>query len=1062
MGMNRHNILAGIILGLTGFAINWFKLELFFNVDFLFGSIVVMFAMMRYGLTAGTIAALVAATSAWHHWHQPWAILILTAEAFFAGLLAKKYRWELLSGVICFWSSIGILLVCFFYYRLMGFSAQATLLTALKHGVNGIFNALVAMWLSTVVSSRNSHRLELPSLYQIIFVSLALFVLIPAMGYLYFDIRKTLDLQLGNYRESTSRTCEISEHSVSLWLTLNRDTVMTLAGLAGSAKRTTQPEMQRMVETVRSQNSEFRRVGIFNKDAITRAFSPRLDDKGVSSIGLNMSDRDFNAILKSPPHPFVFDVDMVRIGTPSPRLILLAPMLDGESYQGAAFGIVDFSVLQHLLDEIVGARPMTVSLVDQKGRVVISTRKSLKTLDTFSLPANGLVTSIVDGVGHWIPDKQAGVDDARRWFGSFYVREMPLAIGNGWKVVVESSVRPRLEAISRQTSLSLGIVAFLILTYIALSRLFASRYSSVLQKLSAATQELPTRISSGEVVVWPQPITREMASLIVNIQLMTETVQKHVSELKSLNETLEQRVTERTRELQEALHKLQIRQLELETQYEQMYRIQLELDSSRERYFELYDQAPVGYLTLDEEGLVREANLTVSNLLGVERGTLVNQAFTSYILPEDQDVCRLHRKQLLSSGAPQTCELRMLKVDDSQFWAKVEAVAAQDKGSGETVFRVVVSDITERKQAEQSLQKSEKRFKNMFRKHSAVMLLIAPESGAIVDANLAAERFYGHSYEKIVAMNIAEINAINPELVNLERQLALEERRSYFIFPHKIASGEIRAVEVHSTPININNTTLLFSIIHDITERKQMEIELRQALETAKSTNATMNRLLRTVAHEFRTPLGLLTGSTDILDRYWDRLTPEKRLEQNEHIRNAAHQLTSLVNSVISYDQLETDKSGPPALPQALGPFCRVIATEVETVWGAGQKYNVTIAADCGSALLDTSLFRRVLENLLTNAFRYTPTDGSVSLHVCRRNDRLLLEVADNGIGIPEGDLELVFEAFYRSRNIEGRRGLGLGLSIVQESLSQMGGSITVASRIDEGTLMRVEIPVQR
>jgi len=247
--------------------------------------------------------------------------------------------------------------------------------------------------------------------------------------------------------------------------------------------------------------------------------------------------------------------------------------------------------------------------------------------------------------------------------------------------------------------------------------------------------------------------------------------------------------------------------------------------------------------------------------------------------------------------------------------------------------------------------------------------------------------------------------------------------------------------------------TAMDTLSGEIAERQLVEEELR-------ATNSTMRRLLRTIAHEFRTPLGLLTGSTDILDRYWDRLPPEKRLEQNEQIRNAAHQISNLVNSVISFQLSGTDRPANPPLLQDIGGICRSIATEVETVWGAGHEFVVSIAADCGSAFLDDILFRRILQNLLSNAFRYTSTNGTVSLLVRREKDMLLLVIADTGIGIPEEDQEMIFDAFYRSRNVEGLRGLGLGLSIVRESLSQIGGTITVNSRMGVGTTMRVEIPV--
>ena len=126
-------------------------------------------------------------------------------------------------------------------------------------------------------------------------------------------------------------------------------------------------------------------------------------------------------------------------------------------------------------------------------------------------------------------------------------------------------------------------------------------------------------------------------------------------------------------------------------QNEELRRAQVELDAARARYFDLYDLAPVGYCTVSEEGLILEANLTAASLLGVARGALVGQRLTGFILPEDEDIYYLHRKQLFETGEPQACELRMVKKDGTAFWAHLEATAAEDPG-GEPVCRVVMSD----------------------------------------------------------------------------------------------------------------------------------------------------------------------------------------------------------------------------------------------------------------------------------------------------------------------------------------------------------------------------------
>ena len=158
-------------------------------------------------------------------------------------------------------------------------------------------------------------------------------------------------------------------------------------------------------------------------------------------------------------------------------------------------------------------------------------------------------------------------------------------------------------------------------------------------------------------------------------------------------------------EIRRTLHELRVHQIELELQNEELRQAQAELDAARARYFDLYDLAPVGYCTVSEQGLILEANLTAAALLGVARSALVQQPLTSFILPEDQDIYYLYRKQLPEAGAPQACELRMVEADGTAFWARLEATVAEAAG-GAPVCRVVMSDITERKRTEEALQKA--------------------------------------------------------------------------------------------------------------------------------------------------------------------------------------------------------------------------------------------------------------------------------------------------------------------------------------------------------------------
>jgi diguanylate cyclase (GGDEF)-like protein/PAS domain S-box-containing protein len=132
-------------------------------------------------------------------------------------------------------------------------------------------------------------------------------------------------------------------------------------------------------------------------------------------------------------------------------------------------------------------------------------------------------------------------------------------------------------------------------------------------------------------------------------------------------------------------------------------------------------------------------------------------------------------------------------------------------------------DISERLQAEQALMRSESIYRTMFERNQAVKLLIDPQTGAIVDANPAAAQFYGYPRATLLTMHITDINILPQEQVQLEMERARTEQRLYFNFRHRLASGTVRDVEVYSSPIHIEGRSLLYSIVHDVTERRRTE-----------------------------------------------------------------------------------------------------------------------------------------------------------------------------------------------------------------------------------------------
>ena len=164
--------------------------------------------------------------------------------------------------------------------------------------------------------------------------------------------------------------------------------------------------------------------------------------------------------------------------------------------------------------------------------------------------------------------------------------------------------------------------------------------------------------------------------------------------------------------VRELAHELQVHQIELEMQNEELRKTQLELEGARARYFDLYDLAPISYCTLDEMGVILEANLATAELLGEARSVLVGQRISRYILKDYQDSYYLSRKLLLTSGGRQSCELHMVKADSSAFWVNV-TIASATTSTGKTVQRLVLTDITNDKVMALAMGESESRLRTL-------------------------------------------------------------------------------------------------------------------------------------------------------------------------------------------------------------------------------------------------------------------------------------------------------------------------------------------------------------
>ncbi len=184
--------------------------------------------------------------------------------------------------------------------------------------------------------------------------------------------------------------------------------------------------------------------------------------------------------------------------------------------------------------------------------------------------------------------------------------------------------------------------------------------------------------------------------------------------------------------------------------------------------------------------------------------------------------------QAIIAGNTWTEIVMCRRADGSHFQAQITGFSIHGADPEPYAIAWHIRDITETKHMEQALQASASIYRAMFEKNRAVKLLIDPENGAIIEANEAACQFYGYSRDTLQTMSIRDINTLSPEQIEQEMQQATAAERLYFRFRHRVASGDIRDVEVYSGPLEVNGRIILYSIVHDITDRQGAEAELRK------------------------------------------------------------------------------------------------------------------------------------------------------------------------------------------------------------------------------------------
>jgi signal transduction histidine kinase len=293
--------------------------------------------------------------------------------------------------------------------------------------------------------------------------------------------------------------------------------------------------------------------------------------------------------------------------------------------------------------------------------------------------------------------------------------------------------------------------------------------------------------------------------------------------------------------------------------------------------------------------------------------------------------------------------------------------------------------------------------------------------------------------------------------------------------------GSIRWIRDRGFPIRDAQGQVyrIAGIAEDVTCRKQAEIESYKVLQRERELSMLKSSFVAMTSHEFRTPLTAISSSTDLLQRYRNRLSEEKQQAHLHRIKSAVQRMTQMLNDILLMSEAEAGKLQFNPTPLNLIQFCRHLVEDVQPTAKEQQvihftyRSNGTLAGQdtdeieqkrfdflSGLAAWDEKLLRQILGNLLSNALKYSPEGSTVQFDLTAKDDRVIFQIQDQGIGIPPADQSRLFEAFHRANNVGTIQGTGLGLAIVKQCVDLHRGEITFTTEVGKGTTFIVILPL--
>ncbi len=483
---------------------------------------------------------------------------------------------------------------------------------------------------------------------------------------------------------------------------------------------------------------------------------------------------------------------------------------------------------------------------------------------------------------------------------------------------------------------------------------------------------------------------------------------------------------------------------------------------SERKYRSIFNEAPIGISNVDASGKMVNVNKSFAEMLGYTREEMFNLSMFEVTHPDDRTVNKNQLSELVSAKIKSIkIEKRYLKKSGELLWANVTITAVYDD-AGKFLYTIsMIEDITERILHQTALRESEEKYRDLT-DFLPQIVFETDEKGRLIYVNRQGADSMGYDREYVErrpeVLSFVHPDDRNDAMVRMKAIFSGAENRGKEIRMLRRDGREIQSIIYSSSVWKGDKIIGMRGIIVDVSERKKMEEDLKEAKERAEEMNNLKSIFLANMSHELRTPMiGILGYSQMILEDVKD---PEIKQMAGTVVRSA-NRLTDTLNLILDLSKIEANKID---LRHHDVNITRSIEESVNHFKAAAEEKGLKLKFRTPHpgviSRLDERLFSQVLGNLINNAVKYTDK-GTIDVDLAVKGEDAVIRVKDTGIGISEKNIDIIFEPFRQVSEGYNRRfeGTGLGLTISKKFIELMNGTIHVESEVNNGSVFTVRFP---